>query len=1215
MPTPAEIIAARVNGTYDELYGVSDTESSSFDDDNSTLVSSVSSAVPSISDDAAFPTLKKAGTASTSTGAVSWGPSMKSPAGGNTPVLGASGASNGARSGSSTPKFKFSTIQEAFSLDVNDQVSVTKPELIRILTAIKSETKTNIECTTSQHIKKRTFLITGKADDVKQAKRLVIMKLSKPLTVTFKVPSKLRSRIIGPQGKVLKPIIQANDVKIDIGNDEFADETAGDEDEDDSFSTYVNVTVTGYAEGCAAAEAQILAIIKDETKNLATKIQVPALIKPLVPAALNDVVSKYSSLDISIPDFKSASNNVLIVGDRETAKAAKAEIKQVLSTLEAKVVVEEVPIPKLKHQFLPIETILVEDNVLIKLPEEGETTVKFIGERSRIAGAQQKAKQITSQYKVEVLDMSKAHKGNLQHVRAVASYLNTNGVLKEIANTNDVVINIPDNKTLAKKDITSIPIEIVSKGDEAEKVKNTKKSIVSVVNKITPDQTLVITDIDSFLINKVPETIKEVARENKISWVTLGEYITLFNQVTEPEESEDFDDFSESDNSGFAKVNEALNQLRELAANLKSVVLSVPSNEQTHISGYKGSTLKNILAGAEPNSLVIKLHSNGNESSEDEVYLHGVKSDVEAAKKEIESVLADAKEYADGFTTTIPIPSISLSRLIGKNGANMNALRDEFGVKLDVAEEGDDKEKKTEIVISGSKKNVDLAKTKVQQLTKKWADETLVRLRVESQYHRRMIGPNRIYINRLQDKYNVKIRFPSIDFDGSSTFADAPKSKDEVTIKGPSKGVTKAEEELKELLQFEKENGFKENIKIPTKAIARVIGKAGETINDIADGTGVEYNFKRDNDSEEKLGYAEVELTGSKSGLKEAIKKIQEIIEEIENFTSVTINVDPKYHRELIGAGGSAMKEIITKAGGDDLPRNKYFRLLSIPNEGTGSDEVVSEGPKTIVDKVIKQIKDIISLKEASITEEYELPKEKHRFIVGPSGSIRRALQTEFNATIDIPRPNDDSTIIKLQGLPEKVEALKAKIAELVKDDWNVSIDVPQEFHALVSERGAIFNKLKKEFNVEVQHGNLTRQAAKLSSASIPTPPESAFPQDDEKTKFTIVDNEAVEASAQFIPWRLKGDEKDTEKAAKFIQERLANASGATSIGWLYSKNPSAFSKIIGPQGSKVNQIRKKSSTFITVPRANDKNGNFVYLVGTVENLEIARAEIEKLLN
>lgn len=51
-------------------------------------------------------------------------------------------------------KSKVSTIQEAFSLDVEDQLNVARPEFIKILTFVKQETKTNIECTTSQHTKR-----------------------------------------------------------------------------------------------------------------------------------------------------------------------------------------------------------------------------------------------------------------------------------------------------------------------------------------------------------------------------------------------------------------------------------------------------------------------------------------------------------------------------------------------------------------------------------------------------------------------------------------------------------------------------------------------------------------------------------------------------------------------------------------------------------------------------------------------------------------------------------------------------------------------------------------------------------------------------------------------------------------------------------------------------------------------------------------------------
>ncbi|KAL6451050.1 hypothetical protein SBY92_001300 [Candida maltosa Xu316] len=1198
MPTPAEIIAARLNRANQEEEDIYVEEPVVTESTSSTT------SKPSISDESAFPALgggKKA--ASPAPNASTWGPSMKAPP--STPALAPTQSqspkpSNGIKS-------KVSTIQEAFSLDVEDQLNVARPEFIKILTFVKQETKTNIECTTSQHTKKRTFLITGRPEEVKLAKRLVIKKLTKPVKISFNIPSKLRSRVIGQGGRNLKPIIQANEVRIEIG-DQVEDDNINNENEedDDIFSKTIQVTIDGDIEGSKRAKNQILAIVKEETKNLSTKIAVDEKVKPFAVKELKSIVDKYPTLEFAIPDYKSNRNSVVIVGERDLVLEAKPEVKAVLEKLANKISVEEVPIPKTKHQFLPIDEVLEAHNVLIQLPKDGESNVKFIGEKKKIGAAQAAAKKTTSQYKVETLDMSKAHKGNLKHVKAVAAVLTKTGVFDEIAQANDVSIHVPKNKELVA--ISTIPIEIVSKGDD-EKIKIAKKSIVNAVNKITPDETKVIEDIDEFLLGKVDETIKDVAKEQGVQYVVLGNVITLFSLGQSSEDAEDFDDVTSSD-AAFKKVEDALSKLRELAANLTSATLSIPSAEQSLISGPRNTTLKSLLASVDAHSVTIKLHH----PSADEIYIHGLKQSVATIKKEIEGVLVDAKEYGDNFTATVAVPSQVLSRLIGKNGANLNQIRDEFGTKIDVPLERDepkDKSLKTDITVTGIRRNVEETKHKITALAKKWADETLVRIRVESQYHRRMIGPRAVYINRLQDKYNVKIRFPS---DTSANFADAPNNKDEVTIKGPSKGVAKAEEELNELYAFEKENGFKQVVQIPIKAIARVIGKSGETINDIADGTGVEYTFKRDN--EETNGYSEVELTGSKSALKEAVAKIQEIIDEIENFVSRTINVDPIYHRDLIGPGGSIMKQIISQAGGDEVPRTRQYKLLTIPNEGTGSDEVVSQGDKTIVDKIIAAVEKIIEEKKASVTEEIDLPKEKHRLIIGPNGSIRHSIQSEFNVTVDIPRSNDESTIVKITGLPDKIALAKTKIEELTKDDWNKSIDIPSIYHALVSERGAIFKKLKNDFNVEVTHGNLTRQASKLSSSSIPTPPETAYPENGEKFKFTIVAEAANDVSDEdVIPWRLKGSEENTTKAAKLIEDRLQLAKNAKSVGWYYAAQPSAFSRVIGPQGSKVNQIRKKSNTFITIPRANDKNAaNFIYLVGDEENLKAAKTEIDSLL-
>ena len=204
----------------------------------------------------------------------------------------------------------------------------------------------------------------------------------------------------------------------------------------------------------------------------------------------------------------------------------------------------------------------------------------------------------------------------MKHVKAVASVLTKTGVFDEIAKANDVTIHVPSSKDLESS--ATIPIEIVSKGDD-EHIKVAKKAIVNQVNKI-PDLTKTIEDIDEFLLNKVDETIKDVAKQQGVEYVVSGKIITLFNFQQSNEDAEDFDDVSDPD-SAFKKVDEALNKLRELAANLTSATLSVPSKEQDQVSGPRGTTLKSILASVEPNT-VTELHQ---PTTSDEVYIHGIK--------------------------------------------------------------------------------------------------------------------------------------------------------------------------------------------------------------------------------------------------------------------------------------------------------------------------------------------------------------------------------------------------------------------------------------------------------------------------------------------------------------------------------------------------------------------------------------------------------------
>ena len=96
-----------------------------------------------------------------------------------------------------------------------------------------------------------------------------------------------------------------------------------------------------------------------------------------------------------------------------------------------------------------------------------------------------------------------------------------------------------------------------------------------------------------------------------------------------------------------------------MQSTLATVVLEVPSAEQTHISGPNGTTLRAILASTEPESVIIKLHANASGSSKDEILIKGLKSEVSKVQKDILEIVAEAKEYSatGGYTTTFEVPT------------------------------------------------------------------------------------------------------------------------------------------------------------------------------------------------------------------------------------------------------------------------------------------------------------------------------------------------------------------------------------------------------------------------------------------------------------------------------------------------------------------------------------------------------------------------------
>lgn len=1167
-----------------------ETESESKSENDSETVDGVPTPTPTPVK-VSFPRLGgNSGSSSGSTGsnALSWGSTLKS--------VGSAAASNKARPSSmgSAKPMRSKNIQEVFSLDLEAQYQITKAEFSSIIQTIKQKYDVSVESTLSKT--SRTFLISGASDKIGLARRDLVKKLTKPVSVSFEVPSKTRSAIIGSGGRTIRGISDSTGVKIDVPKE--VNEDSYDADLEDYN---VSISLHGDAESVTLAKNKILEIVKEETKN--ARIVVPVEDPKLV--SFIELESIDTPADVKVQLFtNNEPSEIVLTGPRDDVKLAKVKVINYMNELGLRIIVKKEKVPFKFHSLINAAELKEKFHVEVKPPHAvDDDHFVFTGLADNVNEAITYAKNQSKYHAIESLEISKAHGKNLEHAKHLVLYFHKYNILKEISERfPNVQITLPKLETVPA--LESVIITLIAKNEFTDEIKNARKQIVALVNELAPEQTLVVSDLDYHLFHKdIKQTL--LATENDVQFVQLGDYypdndsILLITKVDE-------EDFKPSDDELKAKlqsVNQQLDSLRQKQSALASNVLTLSKEQQAQLFSEDKVTLKLINeevthAGAHA---LIKLGT----PSADKITIRGDDNGCKIASAAIKSIIENPSVESK---ITFQVPTNVVARLIGPKGAHLQQIRDKFDVTTFIPQ--DAKDEHTEITLTGLKFNLDHAKPYILAEAKKWSDIITKELVVPSKYHGTLIGSQGSYRIRLENKYSVYIKFP--------------KEGEVVTIRGPSRGVKGAYEELKALLDFEIENSHKETVKVPVEYVTRVIGKSGETINDIRAEFGVELNFldKTDSEAAKKAGEVELEIIGSRTNIKEAASKVKSIIKEASDYETVKIeDVNPKWFSEIVGRNGAQLKNIISKAGGD-LIHNKRLR---IPDADAEEKAIVVAGPTDFVKKAVKHIKEIIDSLENSVVVELSVPQEKFGLLIGPGGSVRQALETEFNVRIHVPNRDSKDETVKISGSPANTEACKAKIEkDIIKEKFDAVVEVPAEYHFYVSNSGLLFQTLRNELSIDVSHGKFNRTAQKLARAKY-TVPENI--RENEGSKFNVITKklEEPESTSQSIPWRLTYDpvdlsdvlgeeykkeieSKDTviEKVTKLIEERIAEAKNANTEGFIWAKDPKKFRNIVGPNGSKVKEIRNSTKTVIHVPRNNDAVNDVIYVRGSEEGVKKA---------
>lgn len=284
-----------------------------------------------------------------------------------------------------------------------------------------------------------------------------------------------------------------------------------------------------------------------------------------------------------------------------------------------------------------------------------------------------------------------------------------------------------------------------------------------------------------------------------------------------------------------------------------------------------------------------------------------------------------------------------------------------------------------------------------------------------------ILGAN---VRRLQERYGVRIHFPRRE--DESTEEDNPQNPDEIIVRGPSKGVKSAVDELNALLEYRIKHSHSAEMEILARGRQRLIRNG--ILQSLRQDPGyvrIDIPARQDNESDDAV--ITIKIEGTEAFVKKATKEIASLRDEVKDETTRTVIVDQKHHKGLIGPGGRSIQKLIIDCGGPE-DRSAQARIVRFPRPGEESDKIILTGPRDIVDKLAEKF---VKFSERE-TIELDIPSDKLSRIIGTGGKKRMELESEFDVSIYVPPVNRGASKpaekVKVTGNPEQNEKAKKAI-------------------------------------------------------------------------------------------------------------------------------------------------------------------------------------------
>ncbi|KAF5298917.1 hypothetical protein FQR65_LT09570 [Abscondita terminalis] len=1060
---------------------------------------------------------------------------------------------------------------------------------------IMKDTGAHIEISSSKD-QSLTFLVTGKQNEVLEARRKILIHFQTQASKQISIPKEHHRWILGKKGERLKELEKVTATKISVPS------------MNDNSDT---ITITGTKEGIEKAEHQIRILSDEQSKKAFERISVPKIYHPFIVGGYNENLNAMISetgARINVPPPSVMQDEITIAGEKDGVLAAKAKIEAIYKEMEKRCTTVSVEVPKSQHKYVigprgsTIAEILQQTGISVEMPPSDSPTgtITLRGPHDKLGNALSKV-------------CEKANSVCTTDVDA-PSWIHKYIIGRKGANIKEITQNMPKVHIEFTEKENKIKIE-----GPPEEVETAKEQIQikveELISKLVFEEITVDPRFYKHIIGKSGSNVNRLKDET-------GVQINI-------------------DESGLIRLEGGREEVQSVRQELEDMVFKLENEkekdiiiDQRHyknIIGNKGDKIREIREQFNQ----VQINFPGAADKRDVVKIRGPKEDVDKCHKYLVKLVKELCESS--YQVDVPIFKKFHKFIIGKDGSNIRKIREETQTKIDLPAEGD---KNDVITITGKKENVEEAREKIRKIQDELENIVTDEITIPPQFYNSIIGAGgKLIRSIMEDCGGVAIKFPS------------PESKsDKVSIRGPKEDVERAKQQLSELTTERQQSSFTTEVRAKSQHHKFLIGKNGSNIKKIRESTGARIVFPNNSDEDREL----ITIIGKKDAVQQAKAILEDAIKEIDNIIESEMTVDPRHHKHFVARRGEVLHRISDECGGVmisfprsgvqsdkvvlkgskdciEATKSRILEIISdlesmvtieciIPqrhhrtvmgakghkvqgitaefdvqikfpdrdnfdvyynHDGQVNGDINSE-PIRLCDVIRITGKDLNCQKARQalldlvpVTIDVNVPFDLHRSIIGQKGQDVKKLMDTYDVHIVLSPPDEKQDIIKITGTPSNVERAKAavedRVIELEKErkdrelrSFSIHIDVNQEYHPkIIGRRGAVISKIRTNNDVQI------------------TFPKRGDP-DEQKIIITGYEENVHKAKEDIM--KIVNDLNDMVREEIFIDAKV-------------------HSRLIGARGRNIRKIMDDYKVDIKFPKSDDPDPNLVIISGSDDNV------------